>query len=122
MNYHECSIRECTDTNQVGLGYGDTPDGESRVCVSLGGPKINPSLPDGWEEIGWISMTEECAVHLYELLRDCRQPNRSELLAKVTAVVRETDRNFESDGGSSRHWTRSFLENLEAAGLEIVKR
>jgi hypothetical protein len=43
-------------------------------------------------------------------------------VAKITAVVREADQDFERVGGSSRHWVREcLLPRLEAAGLRIVK-
>lgn len=67
-NYHEYSTRECTKQSEVGLGYGSTPDGEPRVCVALGGDRINPEMEDGWGSSGWISMTDDVAAHLHELL------------------------------------------------------
>jgi hypothetical protein len=39
----------------------------------------------------------------------------------ITAVVREADRAFEREGGSSRHWVRDqFLPRLEDAGMTVV--
>lgn len=67
-NYHEFATRECTKQSEVGLGYGSTPAGESRICVALGGGSINPEMEGGWGAEGWISLTEDVAAHLYELL------------------------------------------------------
>ena len=68
-NYYEQCTREVTDVDLVGLGFGETPTGEKRYCVSIQGKKINEGL-DPWfdEEPRWVSMTPECAKELYGLL------------------------------------------------------
>lgn len=44
-----------------------------------------------------------------------------EQVAKITEAVRAADNDFESSGGSSRHWVREcLLPHLTAAGLRIV--
>lgn len=44
------------------------------------------------------------------------------LVAAVTAAVREADLDFESTGGSSRHYVREcLLPALERAGLSISR-
>jgi hypothetical protein len=44
-----------------------------------------------------------------------------DLVAGVTRAVRAADRQFEKEGGSSRHWVRDcFLPHLEATGLMVV--
>lgn len=67
-NYHEISVRECTKSGEVGLSFGEAPNGEERICIALGGPRINPYLTNEWEEANWISLSEECAITLYDLL------------------------------------------------------
>lgn len=43
-------------------------------------------------------------------------------IAALTAAVRKADRDFETAGGSSRHWIRDhFLPELEAAGFQVVR-
>lgn len=66
-NYHEYSVLEVTDVEKVGMGSGDN-GGELRICIGLEGQEINGSLHPDWKKVNWISMTEECAKHLYELL------------------------------------------------------
>jgi len=42
------------------------------------------------------------------------------LLQEVTAAVREADEQFQSSGGSSRHWVDEyFLPALKKRGLEV---
>lgn len=67
-NYYEVSVRDVTDASCVGLGFGDTPQGEPRICIALEGEPINPELDPAWHRLNWISMTEACAHDLYELL------------------------------------------------------
>lgn len=46
-----------------------------------------------------------------------------QLLADVTAVVREADEVFEKSGGGSRHWVREcFFPMLWDAGFAIIRR
>lgn len=46
---------------------------------------------------------------------------RDELVMQLTAIVREADEEFQSEGGSSRHWVRDhFLPRLEGAGVSLL--
>jgi len=48
------------------------------------------------------------------------QSEDSELVAAITAIVREADKTFERVGGSSRHWVRDcFLPCLNKAGWRV---
>lgn len=50
------------------------------------------------------------------------EPDETELVRELTAIVRKADADFESTGGTSRHWVRDhFLPNLRAAGWRIGK-
>lgn len=50
------------------------------------------------------------------------EPDETELVRAITAVVREADADFQKAGGSSRHWVRDhFLPLLRAKGWRIVK-
>jgi hypothetical protein len=47
--------------------------------------------------------------------------NETEMIRLVTQAVRDADKQFESVGGSTRHWVREcFLPALERIGLTIV--
>lgn len=49
------------------------------------------------------------------------QADDTDIVNRVTAVVREADRDFETGGGSSRHWVRDwFLPTLNRAGLSVI--
>lgn len=75
-NYYEYSAHEVTNPEQIGVGTGDTtsgrlsdgPEGELRICISLGQKPI--AWPDGQQPEGydWIALTPECARVLAELL------------------------------------------------------
>lgn len=53
-----------------------------------------------------------------EELEQCED---SELVARLTAIVREADQTFERVGGSSRHWVRDcFLPLLNRAGWYVA--
>lgn len=46
-----------------------------------------------------------------------------ELVRTIAKAVRAADREFETSGGSSRHWVRDhFLPHLYAAGLMVVEK
>jgi len=79
----------------------------------------------------------ECArcgheVRRYHNLRTCpnckshallRVWHDTEMVNKLTAVVREADELFEKVGGSSRHWVRDcFVQILEKEGLRVVRQ
>lgn len=63
-NYFAYSVIEVTDPEQVGVSSGNNEAGDTRICVSLTGIKINPEL-EGYD---WIALTPECARDLYEML------------------------------------------------------
>lgn len=68
-NRHEISIRECIVPELIGVGTGETPEGELRVCISFEGKKINPDLNRDWQDINWTSLSIECAKELFETLK-----------------------------------------------------
>lgn len=46
----------------------------------------------------------------------------ADLVAEITGIVRASDEEFESVGGSTRHWVREcFLPRLEGAGWKLVR-
>jgi len=46
--------------------------------------------------------------------------NETELVVKLTGIVRECDERFEKVGGSSRHWVRDFfLPYIRQHGLDV---
>lgn len=50
------------------------------------------------------------------------QEDDADVVAALTAVVREADQEFQRVGGSSRHWTRDcFLPLLNKAGFVIAR-
>jgi len=69
-NYHEYCVRECTDPAEVGvsLGHVGHVDEETRICIALGGPRINLDLHPSCQDSNWISLTPACTKELYELL------------------------------------------------------
>ena len=49
-----------------------------------------------------------------EILARLLDETNPELVAKLTAAVREADRNFEQVGGSSKHWVKDcFIPSLK---------
>ena len=70
-NYCEYSVIDVTDTEDVGVGLGDMPDGTPRLCVALAGATINPTLHESVRAANWIALTPECAAELYALLSQC---------------------------------------------------
>lgn len=67
-NYFEYSVRDVTDTEAVGVGTGQAPDGSVRICVALEGVKVNANLAPMYSEINWSALTADAAKQLYELL------------------------------------------------------
>ncbi len=54
---------------------------------------------------------------------DWDAPERHQFVREIAEVVREADKNFEADGGGTRHWVRDhFLPGLEDAGFVIARR
>ena len=63
-----------------------------------------------------------CATVQQCIKRQIARSEESNLVAKITLVVRKADQAFEISGGSTRHWVRDcFLPALKEAGLWIAK-
>lgn len=76
-NYHDCCVRECTDSDLIGVGLGDTEEGEERICISFEGEELE--ISERWKKINWTSLNYECAKALYENLQSLSYllyPNR----------------------------------------------
>lgn len=76
-NYFERAALDVTNPDLVGVGSGDTPAGDARICVSLGGVPT-PAAVDGQGldaavvHADWIALTPAAARELHKLLEGNR--------------------------------------------------
>lgn len=89
-------------------------------------PAETPKL-DAVCEHGTAMDVHCCNCHsgfIFDMGHECpalEQSEDTDMVATVTAIVRDADQMFTKSGGSSRHWVREcFLPKLNAAGLRIV--
>ena len=79
------------------------------------------------EALGALEIAVERGVFLFELEQEILtlkpvKLSEDEILQLVTKVVRQADQEFESTGGSSRHWVRDwFLPLLRREGFMLMK-
>lgn len=73
MNYYTCCILACDNVELIGVGTGETPEGEPRICVALEGAPIHPHVDGAYRAANWIALTDECARELFHLLDICLQ-------------------------------------------------
>jgi hypothetical protein len=54
---------------------------------------------------------------------DWQSEDGHDAIREIANAVRAADRDFESSGGSSRHWVRDhFIPELESNGFTIVRK
>lgn len=114
-NYYRYALRDVTDPREVGLAFGDAPDGTERICIALGGPEINQHLHDDGDDFkraNWIAMTAECAHQLLALLLVSRAEWAEETIAAELVHERRARRRMAEQLKEARRRVRIAVYTL----------